>query len=278
MVSGFTVLWNNALGHGKDITVMDSDFLNIENVSYRYEADREVLRHISFTVRKGSCVCIAGANGSGKSTLLELIGGCMKPGSGDILVGGVSSIKSPKENKRTGIIFQEPDNQLFMPTVWEDVAFGIMKDGVSPEEGRAQAYETLKMVGAEHLADRPPYKLSGGEKQRVAIASVLIMKREILLLDEPTASLDPRARKGIIRLLQNLDATKIIASHDLDMALNICDEVIFLHEGILAARSPTPGLLTDECFLQSIGLELPLSIAARGDLGACRTCGFLRQN
>jgi cobalt/nickel transport system ATP-binding protein len=245
---------------------MDSDFLSqgflsIENISYRYEADREVLRNISFTVRKGSCVCIAGANGSGKSTLLELIGGCMKPGSGDILVNGVSITRAQKNgDKRTGIIFQEPDNQLFMPTVWEDVAFGIMKDGVSPEEGRTLACETLQMVGAGHLADRPPYKLSGGEKQRVAIASVLIMKREILLLDEPTASLDPRARKGIMRLLQNLDAAKIIASHDLDMALTICDEVIFLHEGTVSAKSPIPGLLEDKCFLQSIGLELPLSL------------------
>jgi cobalt/nickel transport system ATP-binding protein len=234
-------------------------FLKVENISYRYEADREVLRNISFTVRKGSCVCITGANGSGKSTLLELIGGCMKPASGNILVDGVS-IQSKKEGKRTGIVFQEPDNQLFMPTVWEDVAFGIMKDGVSPEEGRAAAYESLEMVEAEHLADRPPYKLSGGEKQRAAIASVLILKREILLLDEPTASLDPHARKGIIRLLKNLEATRLIASHDLDMVLDICDEVIFLHEGAVSAISPVPGLLEDKNFLQSIGLELPLRL------------------
>jgi cobalt/nickel transport system ATP-binding protein len=263
MVRGSAVLRGNASGHGKDIDVMNNDltFIKVENVSHRYETGREVLRNISFTVQKGSCVCIAGANGSGKSTLLELIGGCMKPGSGNIFIDGASIIRSPKHrDKRTGIIFQEPDNQLFMPSVWEDVAFGIMKDGVSPEEGRALAYESLKMVGAEHLADRPPYKLSGGEKQRVAIASVLILKREILLLDEPTAALDLRARKGIIRLLQNLDATKIIASHDLDMALNICDEVIFLHEGTISAGSSVPGLLTDKCFLQSIDLELPLSL------------------
>jgi cobalt/nickel transport system ATP-binding protein len=244
-----------------DNDFLSQDFLSIENVSYRYEADREVLRNVSFTVQKGSCVCIAGPNGSGKSTLLELIGGCLKPGSGDILVDGVSTIRSPKNgDKRTGIIFQEPDNQLFMPTVWEDVAFGIMKDGVSPEEGRTRACETLKMVGAEHLADRPPYKLSGGEKQRAAIASILIMKREILLLDEPTASLDPHARKNIICLLKDLNVTKIIASHDLDMALDICEEVIFLHGGNISARSSVPGLLEDKCFLQSIGLELPLSL------------------
>jgi cobalt/nickel transport system ATP-binding protein len=236
------------------------NFLKIENLSYRYEEDRDVLRNISFSVRKGSCVCIAGANGSGKSTLLELIGGCMKGGSGDILIDGLSITRRAKENKRTGIVFQEPDNQLFMPTLWEDVAFGIMKDGVSPEEGRLRACETLKMVGAGHLANRPPYKLSGGEKQRAAIASILILNREILLLDEPTASLDPRARKSLIQLLGNLRATKLIASHDLDMALDICDEVIFLHEGAVAARSPVPGLLKDKGFLQSIGLELPLRL------------------
>jgi cobalt/nickel transport system ATP-binding protein len=243
------------------------DFLTVENLSYAYDAGRQAaaLRNVSFAVKKGSRVCVAGANGSGKSTLLELMGGCMKPAAGDIRVEGVSVVRPPKgaaRARRTGLIFQEPDNQLFMPTVWEDVAFGIMKEGVPPEEARARALETLALVGAAHLADRPPYKLSGGEKQRAAIATALILNREILLLDEPTAALDPQARKGIIALLRGLEATTIIASHDLDMALDLADEIIFLHEGAVAARSPVPGLLLDEAFLQSIGLELPLSRGA----------------
>jgi cobalt/nickel transport system ATP-binding protein len=159
------------------------------------------------------------------------------------------------------MVFQEPDNQLFMPTLWEDVAFGVMHTGVSPQEGREQALKALRAVEAEHLADRPPYTLSGGEKQRAAIASVLIMEPALVLLDEPTASLDPRARKHIISLLKTLDCTLLIASHDLDMMLDLGGRVIFLHEGRIAAHSKIPGLLKDPAFLQRIGLELPLSMA-----------------
>jgi cobalt/nickel transport system ATP-binding protein len=172
-------------------------------------------------------------------------------------------------------VFQESDNQLFMPTVWEDAAFGILKKGMAPLEAKASALTVLKAVEAEALADRPPYKLSGGEKQRAALASVLIMKPEILLLDEPTAALDPRARKNIINLLKNLDCTKIIASHDLDMVLELADRhppprseatkvplrVVFLKEGRIVAECAAPGLLRDENFLQSIGLELPLGLS-----------------
>jgi cobalt/nickel transport system ATP-binding protein len=147
-----------------------------------------------------------------------------------------------------------------MPTVWEDVAFGILKKGMESEEARALAIRALTNVEAEGLADRPPYKLSGGEKQRVALASILIMDPEILLLDEPSAALDPRSRKNIISILKNLGSTKIIASHDLDMALDLADRIVFLHKGKIAADCPAPGLLLDEAFLQSIGMELPLGI------------------
>jgi cobalt/nickel transport system ATP-binding protein len=178
----------------------------------------------------------------------------MKPSSGKI---GIA------EAGKTGIVFQEPDNQLFMPTVWEDVVFGVMKEGESPEKAREKSLNALKSVDAEYIADRPPYKLSGGEKQRAALASILIMEPDILLLDEPTAALDPRARKNIIKLLQSFQSTRIIASHDLDMLFDIADEIVFLHNGSIAARSGVPGLLFDEAFLQSIGLELPLCACRR---------------
>jgi cobalt/nickel transport system ATP-binding protein len=232
-------------------------YLQVEGLSFAYEKHRDVLRDISFSVEKGRCVCIAGANGSGKSTLLELIASCMEPSGGTIRING-ASVFAKEGAQRTGIVFQEPDNQFFLPTVWEDVAFGIMKKGMSPEKGRELAMEALKLAGAEHIAERPPYKLSGGEKQRAAIASVLVMEREILLLDEPTAALDPRSRKNTIALIKALDCTRIIASHDLDMAMDLADEVIFLDNGRIAARSEVPGLLLDEGFLQGIGLELPL--------------------
>jgi cobalt/nickel transport system ATP-binding protein len=239
------------------------DFLTVQNLSHVYDDSFQALSDVSFSVKKGSCVCVAGANGSGKSTLLQLLAGCMKPRGGDILIDGVSIWHNNEARRKTGIVFQEPDNQLFMPSVWEDVAFAIMKKGTSPEAAREASEHALEAVEAKHLAERPPYKLSGGEKQRVAIASVLVsfqdnIEDKVLLIDEPTASLDPRARKNVIALLKKLPCTRIIASHDLDMAMALCDEVLFFHDGRIAARSSVPGLLSNEAFLQSIGLELPL--------------------
>ena len=240
------------------------ELLRVDGLSYSYE-DVPVLLDIGFSLESGGRLCVAGANGSGKSTLLELIAGCMEPASGEILING--DRVSPKKGgtrRKTGIVFQDPDNQLFMPTVWEDTAFAVMRRGVSAEEGRELALEALRAVGAEHLADRPPYKLSGGEKQRAAIASVLILKPEILLLDEPTAALDPRARKNIIALLRDLGCAAVIAGHDLDMMLDLGGEALFLHEGRMAARGRTEELLRDGVFLRSIGLELPLGLLPRG--------------
>ena len=245
--------------------------IELFDIHFWYEkGGAPVLSGIEFAVEKGGTLCIAGANGSGKSTLLELIAGTLKPTKGSIVVhtgkseaNGVAHNESKPASDSvahtTGIVFQEPDHQLFMPTVCEDVMFGILKKGVKPEEARQAALEALRLVEAEHLADRPPYKLSGGEKQRAALAGVLITRPEILVLDEPTAALDPRARKNLIALLKTIGCTKIIASHDLDMALDLAGSVLFLHHGTVAAQSPVPGLLADEPFLQSIGLELPLS-------------------
>ncbi|MDR3302263.1 MAG: energy-coupling factor ABC transporter ATP-binding protein [Spirochaetaceae bacterium] len=250
-------------------------YLQVQNISYSYEGKFPALSNISFDVEKGSCLCLAGANGSGKSTLLQIIAACIKPDAGDVCICNdappspkkVSVLRDESARRKIGIVFQEPDNQLFMPTVWEDVAFAIMNKGCAMSEAKAKALNALRAVEAEHLAERPPYKLSGGEKQRAALASVLITfqnndEHGILLIDEPTAYLDPRARKNFIQLLKKLSCTKIIATHDLDMALTISDEILFLNNGTLAARSPAPGLLSDEVFLQSIGLELPLSSPA----------------
>jgi cobalt/nickel transport system ATP-binding protein len=234
--------------------------LELKNVSYLYDNSIPSLENINFSVDEGEVICLLGANGSGKSTLLELIASCLKPTSGEIIFNGTVQTKS--NTGKTGIVFQEPDNQFFMPTVWEDVAFGILKKGMSPAEAKSRAIAALKNVDAEILADRPPYKLSGGEKQRAALASILIMEPLILLLDEPTAALDPRARKNLIILLKNLPGTKIIASHDLDMALDIASRIIFLHKGKIIADCSAPGLITDKTFLQSIGLELPLSVVS----------------
>jgi cobalt/nickel transport system ATP-binding protein len=244
--------------------------LLVSGVTYSYEDGTRALEDLSFTVQKGSCLCVAGENGSGKSTLLELMAGCMKPSKGDIYIDGESIFKRKNRPAGTGIVFQEPDNQLFMPTVWEDAAFGLLKKGMSLSAAKEAALAALKLVDAEYIAGRAPYKLSGGEKQRAAIASVLSgfqdgVEDKILLIDEPSAALDPRARKNLIALLRRLSCTKIIASHDLDLILDLADRVLFLHEHRAAGESPvkgraSPGLLADEAFLHGIGLEPPLSL------------------
>ncbi|MDR1319163.1 MAG: energy-coupling factor ABC transporter ATP-binding protein [Treponema sp.] len=243
--------------------------LSVSGITYTYEGGLYALDGVTFDVQKGSCLCVAGANGSGKSTLLALIAGCMKPARGDIYIDGISIFKQKNRFSDTGIVFQEPDNQLFMPTVWEDVAFALLKKGMSAAAAKETALAALRMVDAEYIAERAPYKLSGGEKQRAAIASVLSafqgnIEDKILLVDEPSAALDPHARKNIIALLRRLSCTKIIASHDLDLVLDLADRVLFLYKNHVAGDSPvkgraSPGLLSDEAFLQSIGLELPLT-------------------
>jgi cobalt/nickel transport system ATP-binding protein len=235
------------------------EHIRFSDVYFSYEkGGQPALSAIDFAVEKGETLCVAGANGCGKSTLLHLAARRLKPDRGVIAWHGGETPGAEKK-LNAGMVFQEVDHQLFMPTVWEDVAFGILKKGMSPGEARSAAYDALNKIEAEHLAEKPPYKLSGGEKQRAALAGVLITNPEILLLDEPSAALDPRARKNLILLLQKIPCTKIIASHDLDLVLALADRVIFLYNGAIAAQSPAPGLLADEPFLQSIGLELPLT-------------------
>jgi cobalt/nickel transport system ATP-binding protein len=206
----------------------------------------------------------------------------MKPTSGDIYIDGISIFKEKNRLSDTGLVFQEPDNQLFMPTVWEDAAFALLKKGMSVADAKKAALAALEMLDAEYIADRAPYKLSGGEKQRAAIASILSafqgnIEDKILLIDEPSAALDPHARKNIIALLSRLSCTRIIASHDLDLILDLADQVLFLHKNHVAGESrikgrASPGPLSDEAFLQGIGLELPLSFLLQTETRAY-ACG-----
>jgi cobalt/nickel transport system ATP-binding protein len=238
------------------------ELVRLSHVFFSYErAAPPALADLSLGLEEKETLCVAGANGCGKSTLLQMIGGLIKPDRGEI--------SAP----RCGMVFQNVEHQLFMPTVWEDVAFGALKKGMPPGAAREAALEALRGVEAEHLAERPPYKLSGGEKQRAALAGVLITGPELLVLDEPSSGLDPRARRNLIALLGRLPCAKIIASHDLDLVLDLADRVLFLREGRVAGESPVagrarPGLLADGGFLRDIGLELPLVFQAGGDPGA----------
>jgi cobalt/nickel transport system ATP-binding protein len=156
------------------------------------------------------------------------------------------------------MLFQNPDDQLFMPTVFDDVAFGLLNLGFTSEETHERVFEALKTVGAEHLEKRPPYKLSQGEKRAVAIAAVWAMAPHILVMDEPTSNLDPMSRTRLIALLQTFEHTKIIATHDLDMAMDLCERTIVLHKGKVMADGPTEKIFQDEALLRQSCLEKPL--------------------
>jgi cobalt/nickel transport system ATP-binding protein len=162
--------------------------------------------------------------------------------------------------RAVGMVFQDPDDQLFMPTVFDDVAFGPLNMGLPRDEVTKRVNEALETVGALHLTDRPPYKLSGGEKRAVSIATVLSMSPDILVMDEPTSNLDPRARRLLIELLKSFMHTKIIATHDLDMVMDLCERTLVIREGLIIADGPTADIMEDEDLLASSSLERPLSL------------------
>ena len=220
-------------------------------------------------VERGESVGIVGANGAGKSTLLMHLVGCLLPAAGDLFLAGVRLEKStvPALRQHVGLVFQNPDDQLFTPTVREDVAFGPRNQGLAEHEVARRVQQTLADVNAIHLIDRPPYRLSGGEKRVVSIATVLAMAPDILVLDEPTAGLDPGSRRCLIQLLRKLEHTQIIASHDLDLILDTCQRVVVLHQGRIAADGPCRKILSDLPLLARCGLELPLSVQG------CPHCG-----
>lgn len=224
--------------------------LNVHDLHYRYEDGHEALKGITFTLTEGEKTALVGANGSGKSTLLMHLAGALKVQTGKIIL-----------NASTGLIFQDSDDQLLMPSVIEDVAFTLTANGMNIKHAHERANEILDELGISHLASRPPHKLSGGEKKMVTIAGVLACEPEILLLDEPTAGLDPKARRRVINFLRESDKTILLASHDLDMTLDVCRRAIILHEGVISADGELPELFMNQSLLESNGLELPLRYA-----------------
>lgn len=236
--------------------------IEVNNLKYKYSDGRLALKGIDFSINKGESIGIVGNNGAGKSTLLLNLMGALLPSEGEIRVKAMNLNKRnlSKIREAIGMVFQNPDDQLFMPTVYDDVAFGPRNYKVSEEEVDKRVKEALETVGAGHLIQRPPYKLSGGEKGRVAIATVLAMKPEIVIMDEPTAALDPKSRRRLINLLKGLDYTKIITTHDLDMVLDLCERTIVLKDGKIVADGNTEEILRDSQLLDSCELEIPLSL------------------
>jgi len=236
--------------------------VDIRHLEFTYPDGTPALRDISFAIGRGESVGIIGANGAGKSTLLLHLVGCLSATAGELTIRGTRVQRDTVDaiRRSVGLVFQNPDDQLFMPTVRDDVAFGPRNQGLAEAEVANRVRDALAAVGATGLIDRPPYRLSGGEKRAVSIAGVLAMSPEILVLDEPTAGLDPRARRQVIGLLNRLDHTRIVASHDLDLILDVCQRVILFRQGTVAADGGCAAVFGQPELLAECGLEPPLSL------------------
>ncbi|HAH32405.1 MAG TPA: cobalt ABC transporter ATP-binding protein [Elusimicrobia bacterium] len=238
---------------------MSHHIVEAEKLHYSYPDGTVALADISFRITHGESVALVGENGAGKSTLLQHFTGCLLPSEGILKVGGLTV---DKENlaavrRAVGMVFQNPDDQLFMPTVFEDVAFGLLNLGIHEAELEGKVMGALETVGAAHLKGRPPYRLSQGEKRAAAIAGVLAMSPDILVMDEPTSSLDPMSRRRLINLLKTFQHTKIIATHDLDFAMELCERTIVIHKGCVTADGPTGEIFSDDELLKRSSLEKP---------------------
>jgi len=243
---------------------MSHHIVEVRDLTHTYPDGTAAVRGISFRIHHGESVAVVGANGAGKSTLLLHLNGYLTPQSGAVRIGDFPLTKETlKDIRRTvGMVFQDPDDQLFMPTVYEDVAFGPLNLGLPADEVEQRVQQALMRVGVAHLRDRPPYKLSGGEKRAVSIATVLAMSPDILVMDEPSSNLDPRARRMLIELLAGFQHTKIIATHDLDLVLDLCDRTIVIREGVIMADGPTTEIFQNEQMLEQCHLEKPLRMQA----------------
>lgn len=234
---------------------MPEPAVSFDDFSYTYQDGTEALSHIDLTIDAGESVGIIGHNGSGKSTLFMNIAGILEPDS-RVKVDGLYLNKSNlKEIRRkVGFVFHDPRDQLFMSRVVEDVAFGPLNMGLSRENALRKADHALDIVGLHGFGDRISYHLSGGEMRRAAIATVLAMSPEIIVMDEPSAGLDPHAKRELISVLQNLSCTKIFASHDLDFICSCSDRVVLLHKGKIAADGSCREIIDDNELLLKHGL------------------------
>ncbi len=241
---------------------MSHHIVKFEKVEYEYPDGTKALKGIDFTITHGESVGIVGANGSGKTTLLMHLNGYILPTRGTINIGDLILNKHTRQEirKKVGLVFQDPDDQLFMPTVYEDVAFGPLNMGFDSKTVDEKVKKALEIVNCYDLKDKPPHHLSGGQKRAVAIATVIAMEPDILAMDEPSSNLDPKSRRALINLLKSFTHTKIIASHDLDMILDVCERCIVIKDGIVAADGPSSIILSDERLLEENNLELPLRL------------------
>ncbi|MCF6096487.1 ATP-binding cassette domain-containing protein [Thermovorax subterraneus] len=235
--------------------------VEIDDLAFRYKDGTVALKNITINIKKGSKTAILGHNGAGKSTLLLHLNGIYLPQRGSVKVLGVEANKENEKflRKMVGLVFQDPDDQVFSPTVWDDVAFGPANLGLAKEEIELRVEEALKAVEIEEYADKMPFHLSYGQRKRVAIAGVLAMKPEILVLDEPHAFLDPKSKENLYNILEKENKegkTVIVATHDVDFAHEWADEIIVMREGEVLSQGGTEVLCREE-IIKEAGLEFP---------------------
>ena len=232
-----------------------AEIIKIENLSFSYPDGQQALTEVSLTVYQGETIALIGPNGAGKSTLFLHLNGILRSnGRVEVFGGPISDDNLREIRRKVGLVFQNPDDQLFSPTVFDDVAFGPINLGYSVEEVHRSVAKALRWVRMEGYEKRSPHHLSLGEKKRIAIATVLSMNPEILVIDEPTSNLDPRSKWSLITLLKGLPMTRIIASHDLELVRTLCQRVIVLDRGQVVAGGSTEQILTDVQLLKNHGL------------------------
>ncbi|WP_018333063.1 energy-coupling factor ABC transporter ATP-binding protein [Actinomycetospora chiangmaiensis] len=233
--------------------------LEVEGLAFAYPDGHQTLFGVDLRIERGERVALLGPNGAGKTTLVLHLNGVHRAGAGTVRVGGLEVARPHLQEirRRVGVVFQDPDDQLFMPTVGDDVAFGPANFGVVEPDLSLRVKTALDAVGMGEHADRSPMHLSGGQRRRVALATVLACDPEILVLDEPSSNLDPVARRELAEVLLGLDRTMLMVTHDLPYALQLCPRAVVIDDGVVVADAPTRELLADAAFLAGHRLELP---------------------
>ena len=240
--------------------------LQVRSLAFAYPDGHQALYGIDLEIARGERVALLGPNGAGKTTLVLHLNGILSAGEGEVVVDGlpVERRTVAEVRRRVGLVFQDPDDQLFMPTVADDVAFGPANAGIRGAELQARVEAALRAVGMAEYADRPPHHLSFGQRRRVAVATVLAMRPQILVLDEPSSNLDPASRRELADILLSSGLTLLMVTHDLPYALELCPRSVVLSDGQIVADGPTARILADDALLAAHRLELPFGFDPRG--------------
>ena len=244
---------------------MSVPVLDVRGLAHAYPDGHQALFGVDLQVHRGERLALLGPNGAGKTTLVLHLNGILAAGAGTVAVAGLPVAREnlAEVRRRVGIVFQDPDDQLFMPTVRQDVAFGPANAGLRGADLERRVLAALEQVGMAEHVDRAPHHLSFGQRRRVAVATVLAMQPEVLVLDEPSSNLDPASRRELADILRGLDITLLMVTHDLPYALELCPRSVVLSDGLVVADGPTYELLTDDALMRAHRLELPFGFDPR---------------